>query len=630
MPGGRPASVGGVIVAAAIVVSVSQTDGATCRVPRGQFGVGAGSGHSLVPAYILALRRVVVTDTVCLLLVWVFVSGCSLSMGLFLRWGSIRGIGTVGITAELDVHPGWIQQYLRTAVSLVAVSRPLMQMDLSLTLAFADAMETYLAGGSVSVVRSEEQRWEPTRALWMKRYDSLLGNRGPTRGYEYLRRRVYFDDGCMSSPLRRPRPRNAASCYCGAALDADAADAPVCKDFSSSAPRGPSSYYFTTVLELAPDNAAAQAALRDLRAEQAAAASSSAKPAEPAAPAADASAPPPADSTSAAAPVSDAPPPDPEAEAAIDAALAHPRPSSPAPSLPDSHSDTSDARHRPSATPCLFYNTSHCARGSACAFSHAPDRRSVRDGLGKNVCLYWLVGLCKFGGKCIYKHGREALGEGWWGTEEGVKGMRERVEREREGRKKGREAREKRSGGKGGKGGKGKGRATDGAEGAEEGAAAGARQPNGRNAKNAGGKGGAKPKRNNNNTNNNKNATLNPHAQAQAHAAALAYAQQQQEALTIELTRRMALYDLSVAAVARGAVLSPRTPSGFTFPLPMSPRFDAGFGAGAGVGDGAASVGAGGETQGGFTEYAPPPRVTEGVQAPAAQGDAEASGGLTY
>ncbi|KAJ7027702.1 hypothetical protein C8F04DRAFT_1121475 [Mycena alexandri] len=124
-----------------------------------------GPGCSLVPAYMLALRRVVVTDTTCLLLVWALVSGCSLSMGLFLRWGSIRGIGTVGITAELDVHPGWIQQYLRTAVSLVAVSRPLMQMDLSLTLAFADAMETYLAGGSVSVVRSEEQRWEPTRAL---------------------------------------------------------------------------------------------------------------------------------------------------------------------------------------------------------------------------------------------------------------------------------------------------------------------------------------------------------------------------------------------------------------------------------------------------------------------------------
>ncbi|KAJ7183751.1 hypothetical protein C8R46DRAFT_1344472 [Mycena filopes] len=419
----------------------------------------------------------------------------------------------------------------------------------------------------------------------------------------------------------------------------------------------------STVLELAPDNEAAQAALRELRAEQAAAAvaSSSAPPVEP--PAAADAAPPPAASegagaaeaeaapstsdAAAAAPPPAAPAPidpapvDPEAEAAIDAALAHPRPSSPTDPFPDheTSSDTSDARHRPSSTPCLFYNTSHCARGSACAFSHAPDRRSVRDGLGKNVCLYWLVGLCKFGErKCIYKHGREALPEGgWWGSEEGVGAMRERVEREREGRRRGREAREKRGGGAGGgkdgkgkgkAGGKGKGRAAGGEGGDAEGAE-GTRQPNGRNAKGGNSNSKNQGSKRNNNNNNNKNASIHA-AHAQHRSAQLAYAQQQQEALTVELTRRMALYDLSVAAVARGAVLSPRSPGSFVFPL--SPRFDnPGFqvqGGGAGAG---AGVGAGGEGQGlgGFTEYVPP-RGVDGVEAPAPQGDAEGSGGLTY
>ncbi|KAJ7064576.1 hypothetical protein C8F01DRAFT_1249617 [Mycena amicta] len=112
-----------------------------------------------------------------------------------------------------------------------------------------------------------------------------------------------------------------------------------------------------------------------------------------------------------------------------------------------STSDTSDAGHTGSGsgTPCLFYNHSGCLRGAACTFSHAPDHKSVRDGLGKNVCLYFLLGLCKFGlGKCIYSHEKKWLPQdGWWDDEGVVERVKKRVEREREGRRERREERER-------------------------------------------------------------------------------------------------------------------------------------------------------------------------------------------
>ncbi|KAJ7057529.1 hypothetical protein C8F01DRAFT_991994 [Mycena amicta] len=112
-----------------------------------------------------------------------------------------------------------------------------------------------------------------------------------------------------------------------------------------------------------------------------------------------------------------------------------------------STSDTSDAGHTGSGsgTPCLFYNHSGCLRGAACTFSHAPDHKSVRDGLGKNVCLYFLLGLCKFGGgKCIYSHEKKWLPQdGWWDDEGVVERVKKRVEREREGRRGRREERER-------------------------------------------------------------------------------------------------------------------------------------------------------------------------------------------
>ncbi|KAJ7200432.1 hypothetical protein GGX14DRAFT_466793 [Mycena pura] len=133
----------------------------------------------------------------------------------------------------------------------------------------------------------------------------------------------------------------------------------------------------------------------------------------------------------------------------------------------DSGSDTSDAQHTANDVPCLFYNHQGCARGSACAFSHAPDTKSVRDRLGKNVCLYHLLGLCKFDTKCIYSHERAFLDptRGWWNDEAKVAEMVARVEAQRAEAKEKRERRQAQQAdpeakrGKGrGKGKKGKGR----------------------------------------------------------------------------------------------------------------------------------------------------------------------------
>ncbi|CAK5264001.1 unnamed protein product [Mycena citricolor] len=166
---------------------------------------------------------------------------------------------------------------------------------------------------------------------------------------------------------------------------------------------------FETVLSMTPENTAAKTALAETQAS---------------APAPDAE----ASKEATEEPVSSdpgAPTPD-----------AAPRPVSPSPSIT---SDTSDAHHTASGIPCRFYNRGRCARKAECTFSHAPDDRSVRDGLGRNVCLYDLLGLCKFGkDKCLYSHDRSALehavvgAEGrWWESETGVATMRERLEKGR-------------------------------------------------------------------------------------------------------------------------------------------------------------------------------------------------------
>jgi hypothetical protein len=51
---------------------------------------------------------------------------------------------------------------------------------------------------------------------------------------------------------------------------------------------------------------------------------------------------------------------------------------------------------------------------------------------GKNVCLYFLFGTCKFGPtKCAYSHRRDWLPSGWWDSDEGVQGELQRREDEK-------------------------------------------------------------------------------------------------------------------------------------------------------------------------------------------------------
>ncbi|TFY64734.1 hypothetical protein EVG20_g5849 [Dentipellis fragilis] len=86
-------------------------------------------------------------------------------------------------------------------------------------------------------------------------------------------------------------------------------------------------------------------------------------------------------------------------------------------------SDSSDYRHEGNGVPCRFYNHAGCTKGRDCPYSHAVNHASVRDDLGKNVCVYFLAGTCKFGERdCVYSHCRDYLPAGrWWDDEENVR-----------------------------------------------------------------------------------------------------------------------------------------------------------------------------------------------------------------
>ncbi|KAI0069652.1 TPR-like protein [Panus rudis PR-1116 ss-1] len=78
-------------------------------------------------------------------------------------------------------------------------------------------------------------------------------------------------------------------------------------------------------------------------------------------------------------------------------------------------SDSYEFQHRGNDVPCRFYNHDGCYMGVHCRFSHAPDDRSIRDKLGRNVCLYHILDLCKFGDeKCNYCHDKTYLPAGPW------------------------------------------------------------------------------------------------------------------------------------------------------------------------------------------------------------------------
>ncbi|KAA1476438.1 hypothetical protein DENSPDRAFT_807198 [Dentipellis sp. KUC8613] len=92
----------------------------------------------------------------------------------------------------------------------------------------------------------------------------------------------------------------------------------------------------------------------------------------------------------------------------------------------DYASDSSDYRHEGNGVPCRFYNHAGCTKGHDCLYSHAVNHLSVRDDLGKNVCVYFLARMCKFGERnCVYSHCRDYLPPGrWWDDEESVEAAR--------------------------------------------------------------------------------------------------------------------------------------------------------------------------------------------------------------
>ncbi|CAA7260895.1 unnamed protein product [Cyclocybe aegerita] len=85
-----------------------------------------------------------------------------------------------------------------------------------------------------------------------------------------------------------------------------------------------------------------------------------------------------------------------------------------------SDSDSPDCKHlgidQVAQPPCQAYNRGGCENGIGCPLGHAPDRKSVRDELGKNVCVYYLLGNCASGeASCPYSHDRNYLPpNGWW------------------------------------------------------------------------------------------------------------------------------------------------------------------------------------------------------------------------
>ncbi|KAI9507662.1 hypothetical protein F5148DRAFT_969472, partial [Russula earlei] len=76
----------------------------------------------------------------------------------------------------------------------------------------------------------------------------------------------------------------------------------------------------------------------------------------------------------------------------------------------ESVSDSSDWNHDGNGIACRIYNHDGYLCGTRCRLSHAPDYRIVRDRLGRNVCVFFLLGNGKFGDfGCIYSHDKKYL-----------------------------------------------------------------------------------------------------------------------------------------------------------------------------------------------------------------------------
>ncbi|KAJ6606170.1 hypothetical protein DFH09DRAFT_1119508 [Mycena vulgaris] len=83
-----------------------------------------------------------------------------------------------------------------------------------------------------------------------------------------------------------------------------------------------------------------------------------------------------------------------------------------------SDSENGDGEHVGNGIPCKHHNRKPlgCAKGAKCVYSHAPDARSMPDNEGRNVCLYFLLGSCKFEDRCLYSHSKANLPD-FWGDE---------------------------------------------------------------------------------------------------------------------------------------------------------------------------------------------------------------------
>ncbi|KAJ7348890.1 hypothetical protein DFH08DRAFT_631066, partial [Mycena albidolilacea] len=92
---------------------------------------------------------------------------------------------------------------------------------------------------------------------------------------------------------------------------------------------------------------------------------------------------------------------------------ARPRALLPLRPLSESESEPEDrpANHVGNGIPCKHHNRKPlgCAKRKSCVYSHAPDARSFPDTEGRNVCLYFLMGSCKFGERCLYSHDKANL-----------------------------------------------------------------------------------------------------------------------------------------------------------------------------------------------------------------------------
>ncbi|TFK46295.1 hypothetical protein OE88DRAFT_1777104 [Heliocybe sulcata] len=80
----------------------------------------------------------------------------------------------------------------------------------------------------------------------------------------------------------------------------------------------------------------------------------------------------------------------------------------------DSTSNSSDVLHEGNRIPCRSYNHDGWPNKRACRCLHAPDGKSIRDKLGRNVCVQHMMVKCQLSAeKCPYSHKLHLLPDKW-------------------------------------------------------------------------------------------------------------------------------------------------------------------------------------------------------------------------